>query len=978
MDPALWWTIWLFWGLLNIYFIHGYNDNAAGGAAREIHYSRETLLLLRNNAPVASSAVTELIPECLKTTTTAASNEKTRRTKRKRGCKSGIRQRLKKLKNKLPLPVTLLINAQSLRAKTDELAANVRYVHEYRSACVLAVTETWFDSNTVSSAVEPAGFSAFRADRDPNVTEKARGGGVCLLVKDEWCRVVKVREKLCTPDIELLCLSLRPYYLPREFPQIFFTLVYIHPKADFNKATGIIFNISQKLEALSPDAPKFILGDFNNCPVKKSLRTYYQYVDCHTRKKKTLDLCFGTVKDAYTATPLPPLGTSDHNVVYLRPAYRRLLEREKPQVKTVKVWDNESTMALQGCFDCTSWEVFDTTDINEQVEAVSGYINFCVDSVLPNRTFKVYSNDKPWFTSKLKKLIIQKRKAYRNQDEHTRRELQREIKRQVYLDKHNYKLKLEASLTSSNSREAWQGVKKMTSIPHKGRGKPSLPLNGSEGIEMANQLNAFFCRFESLEPADEVFTVNPLPPPPSNIKIEEFQVRQLFRGCNTRKSPGPDNISGNVLKNCADQLAPVFTGLFKSSITSEIVPALWKTAVITPVPKTSNPSQPSDFRPIALTSLIMKCFECLVKKFILSNTQHLLDPLQFAYQASRGVDDAIATLLHIIYSHLEKPKAHVKILFADFSSAFNTIRPRTLANVLSSEFALEAGLIAWIVDFLSGRIQQVKVGTSLSEKMITSIGSPQGCVLSPLLFNLYTNSCSSIFQNRFFMKYADDTALVSLLHDEEKEHGPVLEYFVNWCEKSNLLLNPSKTKEMCVDFRKEEAPNTVTLINGKPIQQVCEFKYLGIVLDSKLKWDKWTDQICTKSQQRMFHLKKLLSFNVERRMLQMFYCSFIESILSFCITCWFGNATEAQKKRVRGIITISSKLLRITLPCMEGIYRDRIEKKARNIIGDQRHPLAHSFNPLPSGRRYRPPLFIKNRAKFSFVPQAIKSLNNNR
>lgn len=64
----------------------------------------------------------------------------------------------------------------------------------------------------------------------------------------------------------------------------------------------------------------------------KSL-TYYQYVDCHTRKEKSLDLCFGTVKNAYAAIPLPPLGASDHNVVYLRPAYQRLLEREKPQVK---------------------------------------------------------------------------------------------------------------------------------------------------------------------------------------------------------------------------------------------------------------------------------------------------------------------------------------------------------------------------------------------------------------------------------------------------------------------------------------------------------------------------------------------------------------------------------------------------------------------------------------------------------------------
>lgn len=114
----------------------------------------------------------------------------------------------------------------------------------------------------------------------------------------------------------------------------------------------------------------------------------------------------------------------------------------------------------------------------------------CVDSVLPSKSFKVHSNDKPWLSRELKTLIIKKRK-------HARRELQREIKRQLVLDKHKYKLKLEASLTSRKAREAWQGVKKMTSIAHKGRGKPPLTLNGSEGTEMANKLNSFFCRFES-------------------------------------------------------------------------------------------------------------------------------------------------------------------------------------------------------------------------------------------------------------------------------------------------------------------------------------------------------------------------------------------------------------------------------------------------------------------------------------------------
>ncbi|KAJ8339370.1 hypothetical protein SKAU_G00361560 [Synaphobranchus kaupii] len=155
----------------------------------------------------------------------------TTRSKRKRGCKGVIRHQLKRLKSKLPLPTTLLINTQSLRAKTDELSANTRYLHEYRSACVLAITETWLDSNIASSDVEPSGFSAFRTDRDPNFTGKTRGGGVCLLVRDEWCRAVVVRQHLCTPDIELLCVSLRPFHLPREFPQIFLTVVYIHPKA---------------------------------------------------------------------------------------------------------------------------------------------------------------------------------------------------------------------------------------------------------------------------------------------------------------------------------------------------------------------------------------------------------------------------------------------------------------------------------------------------------------------------------------------------------------------------------------------------------------------------------------------------------------------------------------------------------------------------------------------------------------------------
>ena len=80
--------------------------------------------------------------------------------------------------------------------------------------------------------------------------------------------------------------------------------------------------------------------------------------------------------------------------------------------------------------------------------------------------------------------------------------------------------------------------------------------------------------------------------------------------------------------------------------------------------------------------------------------------------------------------------------------------------------------------------------------MVVSTGSPQGCVSSPLLFILYTNDCRSIHPNRYFITFSDDTALLSPLFNDEVGHGPVLNDFVEWCNKSRLCLNATKTKDM--------------------------------------------------------------------------------------------------------------------------------------------------------------------------------------
>lgn len=297
-----------------------------------------------------------------------------------------------------------------------------------------------------------------------------------------------------------------------------------------------------------------------------------------------------------------------------------------------------------------------------------------------------------------------------------------------------------------------------------------------------------------------------------------------------------------------------------------------------------------------------------------------------------------------------------------------------MAQRLHEDFGLAGGLILWLSDFLSQRVQQVKVGSSLSDKTITNTGSPQGCVLSPLLYILYTNNCCSSYPGRHLIKFADDTALVSLLREDEQDHGPVLEEFLVWCEKSNLLLNTSKTKEMSIDFRKDK-PTNPTVIGGQTIQSVTEYKYLGVVLDNKIRWEQHTEAIQKKGQQRLHFLKKLVSFDVNPSITRMFYSAFVESVLTFAIICWFGNATVAQKGRLKKIITTASKLIGTNLKSLEMIYRERSLGKIDTILADKKHPLFYTFELLPSGNRFRYPALSKNRTKQSFIPQAISLFN---
>ena len=196
--------------------------------------------------------------------------------------------------------------------------------------------------------------------------------------------------------------------------------------------------------------------------------------------------------------------------------------------------------------------------------------------------------------------------------------------------------------------DAWDGLKTLTG--EKKNMSSDSHMTAEEQVKFSNELNDFYCRFERDDLGEDTNSVvQELKEKISereegkDFEINANVVESLFMKLNVQKAAGPDSISGKLLKVCASQVCSVFANLFNWSLGECCVPSMWKNSVIyiCPILKKKNPSSSNDYRPVALTSIVMKCFEKLVLRRLLTFTNEHRDPLQFAYKPHRGTDDAI-------------------------------------------------------------------------------------------------------------------------------------------------------------------------------------------------------------------------------------------------------------------------------------------------------------------------------------------------
>ncbi len=216
-------------------------------------------------------------------------------------------------------------------------------------------------------------------------------------------------------------------------------------------------------------------------------------------------------------------------------------------------------------------------------------------------------------------------------------------------------------------------------------------------------------------------------------------------------------------------------------------------------------------------------------------------------------------------------------------------------------------------------------------------------------------------------KFADDTTVIGLITDnDETAYREEVSTLTKWCQENHLSLNIVKTKELVVDYRRQSREHTPITINKTPVERVSSFKFLGVHITEDLTWSAHTDAVLKKAHQRLFFLRRLRKFGTSPRILRSFYTCTLESILTGCITAWFGNSTAGNRRALQRVVRTARHIVGGELPSLQDI----------RIIKDSSHQSHRLLSLLPSGRRFRSIRSRTSRLRDSFFPQAIRLMNS--
>jgi len=385
--------------------------------------------------------------------------------------------------------------------------------------------------------------------------------------------------------------------------------------------------------------------------------------------------------------------------------------------------------------------------------------------------------------------------------------------------------------------------------------------------------------------------------------VVESEIKSFITSLKNNSSPGPDNVSALALKQNSSSLLKPLAHIINCIFRTGAVPPEFKDSVVTPIYKSDDKTLPQNYRPISVINHIAKIFEKALKSRLVDflNKNSILSSNQYGFREGLCTGDAIYSLLNEVYNSINN-KNKTLAIFIDLCKAFDMVNHTILINKLE-KLGMRGVVLELFKNYLFNRTQRVKINSHVSGSMLVKRGVPQGTVLGPILFLIYINDMNDVLQSGKLVSYADDTVLLfsgKTWAEVRTTASNELSIINKWTRDNNLLLNLRKTKY--IKFSLTDIPQDGTGIiihecNNKPIcnclniTETNTIKYLGIEVDSNLRWDIHADSL---SKQLSFLIYKfyLLRSILDKNLIIMLYKSLVESRLRYCNVVWGGLCNE--------------------------------------------------------------------------------------
>ncbi|KAI8435596.1 hypothetical protein MSG28_003872 [Choristoneura fumiferana] len=340
-------------------------------------------------------------------------------------------------------------------------------------------------------------------------------------------------------------------------------------------------------------------------------------------------------------------------------------------------------------------------------------------------------------------------------------------------------------------------------------------------------------------PAEDCFP--PSPSPPSSDRMDEpFSFSELSAILDhlDDSSPGIDGIPYSFLKNCTDLSKRFLLSIFNKIYESGSIPDPWKQQIVIPLLKPNkDPSDPSSRRPIALSSVLAKILEHLIKNRLewILESRHILSQSQFGFRRGLGTMDSLSILTSDIRLALSRGQ-HLVGVFLDITSAYDNVQLPLLRQKMQ-QLSIPSKMIHVICNLFMERSICVRSDNHMLPPRTIWKGLPQGSVLSPILYSLYTSDLDKTVDSFCdILQYADDIVLYyysDSFPDCTSRLNAALRYLNEWLQDHGLNLSPSKSRAV-VFSRRRWIPDIDIVIDEEPVSVEDNVKFLGVHLDSRM------------------------------------------------------------------------------------------------------------------------------------------------